>query len=128
MRRDAYVCSHCRRESQPFEYGDGRWWEQDAEGSSLWLDERSGRWRSEQEQPASGPQVELYDLVLTSVGPKVESVTKILAEARGESRNEVRPLLEHMPRTVTSRVGFATAEGVRSALAHSGADVEVKPV
>jgi hypothetical protein len=35
--------------------------------------------------PRAGPQLWLYDLVLTSVGPTVESATRILAEACGES-------------------------------------------
>jgi hypothetical protein len=32
MRRDASVCPHCRRESQPWRLHEGRWWVETPEG------------------------------------------------------------------------------------------------
>ncbi len=44
MRRDARLCPHCRTESEPWMFRDGRWWVARPEGA-YYLDERSGAWR-----------------------------------------------------------------------------------
>jgi hypothetical protein len=53
MRRDASVCPHCRKESQPWEFDQGYWWIQDASGTWQMLDEETGEWAT-WERDASG--------------------------------------------------------------------------
>ena len=43
MRRDASVCPHCRRESEPWRYEGGYWWVHRDNGFH-YLDERTGTW------------------------------------------------------------------------------------
>lgn len=46
MRRDAGTCPHCRKESPPWTFHEGRWWFRRDEGSPWqWLDERLGSWQ-----------------------------------------------------------------------------------
>ncbi len=44
MRREAKVCPHCQRESEPWRYEDGRWWTANEAGDSFYLDERKNDW------------------------------------------------------------------------------------
>jgi len=46
MRRDASVCPHCQRDSQPWTLNEGFWWKPADDGSWLYLDEQSGEWKS----------------------------------------------------------------------------------
>ena len=46
MRRDASVCPHCRRESQAWTQNEGFWWKPADDGTWLYLDEASGKWRA----------------------------------------------------------------------------------
>ena len=48
MRRDASVCPHCQRESEAWEFRDGRWWTSD-EAGERWYSEASGDWREPSE-------------------------------------------------------------------------------
>lgn len=41
MRRDASVCPHCQRGSEPWIYHAGYWW---SPSGRHWLDEQTGRW------------------------------------------------------------------------------------
>jgi hypothetical protein len=43
MRRDASVCPHCRRESQPWRLHEGRWWVEKPEGW-YYLDDQRNAW------------------------------------------------------------------------------------
>ena len=44
MRRDASVCPHCRHDSPPWTWHEGRWWFRSTDGNAYWLDEGQGRW------------------------------------------------------------------------------------
>jgi hypothetical protein len=45
MRRDASVCPHCRNESSPWRFHDGRWWFRESEDAPWeWLDESRNEW------------------------------------------------------------------------------------
>lgn len=44
MRRDARICPHCRSESEPWTFRDGRWWVVRGDGA-YYLDESTGAWR-----------------------------------------------------------------------------------
>jgi glutaredoxin len=44
MRRDASVCPHCQRDSEPWTFHDGRWWMKNERGW-VWLDEPKQEWR-----------------------------------------------------------------------------------
>jgi hypothetical protein len=44
MRRDASVCPHCRRESTPWIFHEGRWWVSDPSGKQYWLNEKNNDW------------------------------------------------------------------------------------
>jgi hypothetical protein len=46
MRRDASVCPHCRRDSEPWRFWEGRWWAYSASGDDVWYDEVFGVWRT----------------------------------------------------------------------------------
>jgi hypothetical protein len=46
MRRDASVCRHCRRESEPWVFEDGRWRAQGEDGRWWSLVESTGEWES----------------------------------------------------------------------------------
>lgn len=43
MRRDASVCPHCQRDSEPWTLHEGRWWAQTNE-EWYWLDEVAQEW------------------------------------------------------------------------------------
>lgn len=43
IRRDASVCPHCQRESEPWLLHDGRWWVKRDSGD-YYLDEKTGAW------------------------------------------------------------------------------------
>jgi hypothetical protein len=44
MRRDASVCPHCQRDSEPWKFHDGYWWLE--RGSTwFWLNEATGEWQ-----------------------------------------------------------------------------------
>ena len=45
MRRDAGTCPHCRKESEPWRFHEGRWWARDAQGVWQWLDDHARIWR-----------------------------------------------------------------------------------
>ena len=53
MRRDASVCPHCQRDSQPWTQNGGYWWRPADDGSWLYLDELTGDWSAPAPQPAS---------------------------------------------------------------------------
>lgn len=44
MRRDASVCPHCQRDSDPWRFHEGFWWYTREDGSHLYLDERKNEW------------------------------------------------------------------------------------
>ncbi len=44
MRRDAGTCPHCRKESEPWRFHEGRWWARDAKGTWQWLDDHARVW------------------------------------------------------------------------------------
>ena len=43
MRRDASVCPHCQRESEPWTFHEGFWWAKDPAGDWLYMDSK-GEW------------------------------------------------------------------------------------
>ncbi|HEX6206765.1 MAG TPA: hypothetical protein VF058_00240 [Actinomycetota bacterium] len=43
MRRDAAVCPHCQRESDPWQLRDGHWWST-RDGRSYRYNEQNGEW------------------------------------------------------------------------------------
>ena len=43
MRRDASVCPHCRRDSEPWTFHQGFWWVERPSGR-YYLDEKTGQW------------------------------------------------------------------------------------
>src|SRR2546422_2304697 len=81
MRRDASVCPHCRRESSPWRYEDGRWWSVAPDGTEMWLDEPYGAWRRRGEVSPSGPAFvpPHYDVVIREWGPRRDKVIKEVA-------------------------------------------------
>jgi hypothetical protein len=74
MRRDASVCPHCRRESVPWLYREGKWWTVDDEGVEVWLEESTGIWRAaDYEAEASS-----YHVILLSAGSDPTRVMDVL--------------------------------------------------
>jgi hypothetical protein len=66
MRRDASVCPHCRRDSDAWTYDGGVWRSRSADGSEVWLDERSMAWRPLDDLAAvSDPPASLASIVNT---------------------------------------------------------------
>lgn len=131
MRRDASVCPHCRRESAPWEYREGRWWTKTATGEDTWYDEVANCWRAHDEVPLaesspSSQYKDLYDLVIIEVGPNATAVARVIAEETGEDPRNIQSLFNGLPTVVVSRVGYATAEGLRSAVASKGAVAEIR--
>lgn len=52
MRRDADTCPHCRKESPPWTFHEGRWWfRRDDDSPWQWLDDRTGAWHTLQPPP-----------------------------------------------------------------------------
>jgi hypothetical protein len=45
MHRDAVVCAHCKRESNPWHFQYGYWWTKDDSGADYWLDPLQNRWK-----------------------------------------------------------------------------------
>jgi hypothetical protein len=130
MRRDASVCPHCRRDSDPWQYWEGRWWATDARGHHVWHDERLGTWRPPAELAHRGPSSAGadYDVIVRSVPDTpgaVERIARIAADETRGSVDAIRRELERLPATVLESVGYATAEGVRMAMIEKGAEVEV---
>jgi hypothetical protein len=54
MRRDADVCPHCRMNSEPWSFRDGRWWVSRPSGS-YYLDPGTQQWVQAQSPGPSGP-------------------------------------------------------------------------
>jgi ribosomal protein L7/L12 len=123
MRRDASVCPHCRRESRAWTYRDGRWWTVDPEGTDVWYDELAAVWRRAGEEPRT--QL-LFDVVLLDAGRDPEHVVRILREEVETAPEELRRLVSTTPALVLHRAGYATAEGIRSALERIGARAELR--
>lgn len=44
MPRDASVCATCRRDSEPWQFHEGRWWAKTPNGEWRWRDEATGEW------------------------------------------------------------------------------------
>jgi hypothetical protein len=44
MRRDAIVCPHCQRESDPWRLEGGVWFSRDPEGREVWYEDARRRW------------------------------------------------------------------------------------
>lgn len=127
MRRDASVCPHCRRDSEAWRYWEGRWWSPLGTDPPVWYDERTGRWCDVADLPA--PQPDPYDVVvlaLTEDGGAAK-VARIVADESTDTAEQVRAKLDHLPAVVLGEVGYATAEGVRDAIACTGATVETRP-
>ena len=43
MRRDASVCPHCQRDSEPWKFHEGHWWDK-RDGVWFWRNEATGEW------------------------------------------------------------------------------------
>lgn len=139
MRRDASICPHCRRESRAWTYRDGRWWTVDPEGTDVWYDEALGIWhrtdvwydealgvwRRTSDEP---PTQLLFDVVLLDAGREPERVVRILRKEVGTPPEELRRLVSTTPAVVLHRAGYATAEGIRSALERIGARAELREI
>jgi hypothetical protein len=55
IRRDASVCAHCRRESEPWVLHEGFWWTKGTDGNQYWLNERTMAWERHQALSAERP-------------------------------------------------------------------------
>jgi hypothetical protein len=89
MRRDASVCPHCRHESDPWEYLEGRWWLHTEQGP-VWLHESSRTWRSADEVP-NAQSAERYRVSLVSLGRDVKAAAKVFRErTRAFTREHLR--------------------------------------
>lgn len=58
MKRDASVCPHCQRDSQPWKWENGYWWARRDE-QWLYLDERKNewvRWKGFEEDPVTSSE------------------------------------------------------------------------
>lgn len=130
MRRDAFVCPHCRRESKSWNYYEGRWWTTNEAKDDVWYDEVAHVWRGKDEPAVTGQRLEtiqdVYDLVIIEGGPDPNGVARTIAEETGEEPQNIVALFGHLPTVVVSRIGFATAEGLRSAIAKKGAVAEIR--
>lgn len=51
MRRDASVCPHCQRDSQPWVLHQGRWWHKGSDGIDYYLDEQKKQWVASRSEP-----------------------------------------------------------------------------
>jgi hypothetical protein len=67
-----------------------------------------------------------YDFIIIESGSDPNGVARIIAEETGEQPQNILVLFGHLPTVVVSRVGFATAEGLRSAVAKKGAVAEIR--
>jgi hypothetical protein len=130
MRRDALVCPHCRRESKAWNYREGRWWATNDAEENVWFDEVVHVWRDKDELALTGQRLEtiqdVYDLIIIESGPDPNGVARTIAEETGEEPQNIVALFDHLPTVVVSRIGFATAEGLRIAIAKKGAVVEIR--
>jgi hypothetical protein len=53
IRRDASVCSHCRRGVDRWSWHQGHWWSNDAQGHWFWLDEKANEWHAAENGPGA---------------------------------------------------------------------------
>ncbi len=126
MRRDASVCPHCRRDSDAWRYWEGRWWSP-AGTPPLWYDERTAGWRDLSEIPM--PTADRFDVVVREI-TKPKNTTRMartIADTTGEPAAVVLESLGSLPATVVTASSYATAEGVRFAVASKGAAAELRP-
>jgi hypothetical protein len=128
MRRDASVCPHCRRDSEPWRFWEGRWWAYSASGDDVWYDEVLGVWRTP-DATSPADRGGGYDLVVTAIpDPKaVGRIARIAAEESPKSHEQIHSDLQHLPLVVVERIGYATVEGLRLAMVRNGAEVDVRP-
>jgi hypothetical protein len=103
---------------------NARWWTTQPGGTRVWFDEYEKRWRAEDDEPRLGPaswSVILHDVRSVPMSKIAKLVNDSVPE-RWVGASE----LEHPPTTLCTRVGFATAEGLRLELERAGAVCEVR--
>lgn len=127
MRRDASVCPHCRHESAPWRFWEGRWWTPAETDPPQWYDEYASRWRPSSEIPHA--EADRFDVVVTALPEpgNVTAVARIVAGTTGEGLSEIADRLNNLPATVVDAASYSTAEGVRSALTRGGTSAELRP-
>lgn len=124
MRRDASVCPHCRRESDPWEYREGLWWLHTEQGA-VWLHESSQTWRSADEV-ANAQSVGRYRASLVSLGNDVKAAAKVFREGSNADFTEgaLRRIKPGTP--IGSALPKEEAEAFKQALADVGTVVEIQ--
>jgi hypothetical protein len=129
MRRDASVCPHCRRESSPWRYDDGRWWSVASDGAEMWLDEPYGRWRRRDDVSPDAPGfiAAHYDVVILEWGPRKDKVIKEVAVFHDDPRRfrTEAAASDETPKVVLHNVQWGTADAARSQTQRKGATVDV---
>ena len=129
MRRDAGVCPHCRRESEPWQFWEGRWWSGQDAGTQLWYAEQSGTWHSLSEIPV--PTARMFDVVVSAI-PSDDTnaatrIARIVSADMGRPVEDVLEALKHLPARVVTGAGFGTAEGVRQSISRRGTTAFLEP-
>jgi hypothetical protein len=127
MRRDASVCPHCRRDSDPWRCWEERWWTPAGCEPPQWYDEAAESWRGVSELPPP-PADAGYDVVVTRLGKPQDTnqIARIISQTTGEPVVTVLRGLAYLPCVVVSGTGFATAEGLRMAIEDKGASAALR--
>ena len=118
MRRDASVLPP---ESPAWEYDtvDRRWWTTDAAGARVWFDEYQRRWRTADDVPTRGSPS--WSAVLKDLGSASPERLHRLVHDFVPERHMQPNEFDSLPTTLSTGVGYATAEGLRSAIERAGA-------
>jgi hypothetical protein len=80
------------------------------------------------EEPSVGAQGmgAFYDLVMMDWGQEPMRVARVICEETGQDPQSILASFDHSTKVVASAVGFATAEGLRSAISRHGGTAEIQ--
>jgi hypothetical protein len=92
----------------------------------VWYDEYTRTWREASDVPATDGGYDVVVLALTE-RTDISKVARTIAAESGEPVAKVVERLEHVPAAVLVGVGYATAEGVRSAISPKTAEAVLRP-